>query len=88
MQYENCRLHQASGSKRQGLANKLENVYAANQLPIGAVILVKKQNGQQAYYVDEIGFKAIPDFANSRSEQLLHEEKQKQTAVKKKSHGR
>lgn len=72
----------------EDLANKLENVYAANQLPIGAVILVKKQNGQQAYYVDEIGFKAIPDFMNSRSEQLLHEEKQKQTAVKKKSHGR
>ncbi len=69
---------------------KLENVYQANSLSIGTVILVKKQTEQKAYYVDEIGFKPMPDFAKSRSEQQkkLQEEKQNQTAVKKKSHSR
>jgi len=69
---------------------KLENVYQTNSLSIGTVILVKKQTEQKAYYVDEIGFKPMPNFAKSHSEQQkkLQEEKQNQTAVKKKSHGR
>lgn len=69
---------------------KLENVYQTNSLSIGTVILVKKQTEQKAYYVDEIGFKQMPNFAKSHSEQQkkLQEEKQNQTAVKKKSHGR
>ncbi len=72
------------------IAMKLENVYQANSLSIGTVIIVKKQTEQKAYYVDEIGFKQMPNFAKSHSEQQnkLQEEKQNQTAVKKKSHGR
>jgi len=69
---------------------KLENVYRDNSLSIGTVILVKTQAEQKAYYVDEIGFKPMPNFTKSHSEQQkkLQEEKQNQTAVKKKSHGR
>ncbi len=69
---------------------KLENVYGDNSLSIGTVILVQTQTEQKAYYVDEVGFRQLPDFTNSYSEQnkKLQEEKQNQTAVKKKSHGR
>lgn len=57
---------------------------------IGVMIVVNKQDGQSAYLVDEIGFKQIPNFMKSRSEQmkLQQEERQNQTAVRKKSHSR
>lgn len=73
--------------------DRLEKVYETNNLRVGDIIIVKTSNGETASYVNDYGFMDVKDFTKSHSEQLrqkqLQEEKQKQTAVKKKkSRGR
>lgn len=73
------------------IAEQLESLCRKRaDIGIGVMIVVNKQDGQSAYFVDEIGFKQIPNFMKSRSEQmkLQQEERQKQTAVRKKSRSR
>lgn len=71
----------------ENVAQKLENIYSANPLPIGSVILVKAHNCQKAFYVNDIGFMPLDGFNISRSGLIKQQEKQ-QTAVKKNSRSR
>ena len=70
------------------LSDKLENIYqSCSDMVIGDVIVVKTQNSEAAFYVNDYGFIAFEGFMKSRLEQLrqkqLQEEKQKTTAAKK-----
>ncbi len=72
------------------LSDKLENIYqSCPDMVVGDVIVVKAQNREAAFYVNDYGFIAFEGFMKSRSEQLrqkqLQEEKQKLTAAKKRS---
>ncbi len=72
------------------LSDKLENIYqSCPDMVVGDVIVVKAQNRETAFYVNDYGFIAFEGFMRSRSEQLrqkqLQEEKQKKTAAKKRS---
>ncbi len=70
------------------VGDKLENIYqSCPDMVVGDVIVVKTQNREAAFYVNDYGFIAFEGFMKSRSEQLrqkqLQEEKQKTTAAKK-----
>ncbi len=70
------------------VGDKLENIYqSCPDMVVGDVIVVKTQNREAAFYVNDYGFIAFEGFMKSRSEQLrqkqLQEEKQKLTAAKK-----
>lgn len=72
------------------VGDKLENIYqSCHDMVVGDVIVVKAQNRETAFYVNDYGFIAFEGFMKSRSEQLrqkqLQEEKQKTTAAKKRS---
>lgn len=72
------------------LSDKLENIYqSCPDIVVGDVIVVKAQNREAAFYVNDYGFIGFEGFMKSRSEQLrqkqLQEEKQKLTAAKKRS---
>lgn len=72
------------------VGDKLENIYQSfPDMVVGDVIIVKTQNRETAFYVNDYGFMAFEGFMNSRSEQLrqkqLQEEKHKTTAAKKRS---
>ncbi|MCX4257731.1 MAG: relaxase/mobilization nuclease domain-containing protein [Oscillospiraceae bacterium] len=72
------------------IGDKLENIYqGCPDMVVGDVIVVKAQNREAAFYVNDYGFIAFEGFMKSRSEQLrqkqLQEEKQKTTAAKKRS---
>lgn len=72
------------------VGDKLENIYqSCPDIVVGDVIVVKTQNRETAFYVNDYGFIAFEGFMKSRSEQLrqkqLQEEKHKTTAVKKRS---
>lgn len=72
------------------LSDKLENIYqCCPDMVVGDVIVVKTQNSEAAFYVNDYGFIAFEGFMKSRSEQLrqkqLQEEKHKTTAAKKRS---
>mgnify|MGYP001032763935 FL=1 len=72
------------------VGDKLENIYqGCPDMVVGDVIVVKAQNREAAFYVNDYGFIAFEGFMKSRSEQLrqkqLQEEKQKTTAAKKRS---
>lgn len=72
------------------VGDKLENIYqSCHDMVVGDVIVVKTQNCENAFYVNDYGFIEFEGFMRSRSEQLrqkqLQEEKQKLTAVKKRS---
>lgn len=72
------------------LSDKLENIYqSCPDIVVGDVIVVKTQNRETAFYVNDYGFIAFEGFMKSRSEQLrqkqLQEEKHKTTAAKKRS---
>ncbi len=72
------------------LSDKLENIYqGCPDIVVGDVIVVKTQNRETAFYVNDYGFIAFEGFMKFRSEQLrqkqLQEEKQKTTAAKKRS---
>ena len=72
------------------LSDKLENIYqSCSDMVVGDVIVVKTQNRETAFYVNDYGFMAFEGFMKSRSEQLrqkqLQEEKHKTTAAKKRS---
>lgn len=72
------------------VGEKLENIYqSCPDIVVGDVIVVKTQNRETAFYVNDYGFIAFEGFMKSRSEQLrqkqLQEEKQKLTAAKKRS---
>lgn len=72
------------------VGDKLENIYrGCLDMVVGDVIVVKMQNREAAFYVNDYGFIAFEGFMRSRSEQLrqkqLQEEKQKTTAAKKRS---
>ena len=72
------------------VGDKLENIYqSCPDMVVGDVIVVKAQNRETAFYVNDYGFIAFEGFMKSRSEQLrqkqLQEEKQKMTAAKKRS---
>lgn len=72
------------------VGDRLENIYQnCPDMVVGDVIVVKAQNRETAFYVNDYGFIAFEGFMKSRSEQLrqkqLQEEKQKMTAAKKRS---
>ena len=72
------------------VGDKLENIYqSCPDIVVGDVIVVKTQNRETAFYVNDYGFIGFDGFMKSRSEQLrqkqLQEEKQKLTAAKKRS---
>lgn len=72
------------------VGEKLENIYqSCPDIVVGDVIVVKTQNRETAFYVNDYGFMAFEGFMKSRSEQLrqkqLQEEKHKTTAAKKRS---
>lgn len=72
------------------VVDKLENIYqSCHDMVVRDVIVVKVQNRETAFYVNDYGFIAFEGFMRSRSEQLrqkqLQEEKQKTTAAKKRS---
>lgn len=72
------------------VGDKLENIYqCCPDMVVGDVIVVKTQNRETAFYVNDYGFMAFEGFMKSRSEQLrqkqLQEEKHKTTAAKKRS---
>ncbi len=72
------------------LSDKLENIYqSCPDMVVGDVIVVKAQNRETAFYVNDYGFIAFEGFMKSCLEQLrqkqLQEEKQKKTAAKKRS---
>ena len=72
------------------VGDKLENIYqSCPDMVVGDVIVVKAQNRETAFYVNDYGFIGFEGFMRSRSEQLrqkqLQEEKQKTTAAKKRS---
>lgn len=72
------------------VGDKLENIYqSCPDMIVGDVIVVRAQNRETAFYVNDYGFIAFEGFMKSRSEQLrqkqLQEEKPKTTAAKKRS---
>lgn len=72
------------------LSDKLENIYqGCPDMVVGDVIVVKTQNREAAFYVNDYGFIAFEGFMKSRLEQLrqknLQEERRKTTAAKKRS---
>lgn len=72
------------------VGDKLENIYQnCPDIVAGDVIVVKAQNRETAFYVNDYGFITFEGFMKSRSEQLrqkqLQEEKHKLTAAKKRS---
>ena len=72
------------------VGDKLESIYQNfPDMVVGDVIVVRAQNRETAFYVNDYGFIAFEGFMKSRSEQLrqkqLQEEKQKMNAAKKRS---
>lgn len=72
------------------VGDKLENIYQnCPDIVVGDVIVVKAQNREAAFYVNNYGFITFEGFMKSHSEQLrqkqLQEEKHKLTAAKKRS---
>lgn len=72
------------------IGDKLENIYqSCHDMVVGDVIVVRTQDREAAFYVNDYGFIAFEGFTKSRSEQLrqkqIQEEKQKTTAAKKRS---
>lgn len=72
------------------VGDKLENIYqGCPDMVVGDVIVVRTQDREAAFYVNDYGFIAFEGFTKSRSEQLrqkqIQKEKQKTTAAKKRS---
>lgn len=72
------------------VGDKLESIYqGCPDMVVGDVIVVRAQNREADFYVNDYGFIAFEGFMKSRSEQLrqkqLQEEKHKTTAAKKRS---
>ncbi len=72
------------------VGDKLENIYqSCLDMVVGDVIVVRTQDREAAFYVNDYGFIAFEGFTKSRSEQLrqkqIQEEKQKMTVAKKRS---
>ena len=72
------------------VGDKLENIYqSCPDMVVGDVIVVRTQDREAAFYVNDYGFIAFEGFTKSRSEQLrqtqIQEEKPKTTAAKKRS---
>ena len=72
------------------VGDKLESIYqSCPDMVVGDVIVVRTQDREAAFYVNDYGFIAFEGFTKSRSEQLrqkqIQEEKQKTTAAKKRS---
>ena len=72
------------------VGDKLENIYQSYpDIVIGDVIVVRTQDREAAFYVNDYGFIEFEEFTKSRSEQLrqkqIQEEKQKTTVAKKRS---
>ncbi|MCM1166141.1 MAG: relaxase/mobilization nuclease domain-containing protein [Lachnospiraceae bacterium] len=51
------------------IADKLEEIYLQNSIPIGSVIVVKDREKAQYFYVNDVGFVRFGDFEKSQIEQ-------------------
>ncbi|MCM1167519.1 MAG: relaxase/mobilization nuclease domain-containing protein [Lachnospiraceae bacterium] len=60
------------------IADKLEEIYLQNSIPIGSVIVVKGREKAQYFYVNDVGFVRFGDFEKSQIEQ-----QERQLAAKK-----
>lgn len=57
------------------ISEQLENIYlTSGNIGVGAIIVTNKSDGKNAYYVDTIGFKHIPDFMQPHIKQKEKEE--------------
>ncbi|MDE7362946.1 MAG: relaxase/mobilization nuclease domain-containing protein [Oscillospiraceae bacterium] len=65
------------------LAEKLEEVYQQNSIPIGSVIVVKDSEKTQYFYVNDVGFVRFSNFEMPRSESLEHKQQETPNAAKK-----
>ena len=65
------------------LAEKLEEVYQQNSIPIGSVIVVKDSEKTQYFYVNDVGFVRFSNFEMPRSESLEHKQQETPNTAKK-----
>lgn len=65
------------------LAEKLEEVYQQNSIPIGSVIVVRDSEKAQYFYVNDVGFIRFNDFEVPRSENLEQQQQENRNAAKR-----
>ena len=65
------------------LAEKLEEVYQQNSIPIGSVIAVKDSEKTQYFYVNDVGFVRFSDFEKTLSENLEQQQQENKNAAKR-----
>ena len=65
------------------LAEKLEEVYQRNSIPIGSVIVVGGSEKTQYFYVNDVGFVRFSDFEKSPMENLEQQRQENKNAAKR-----
>ena len=65
------------------LAEKLEEVYQHNSIPIGSVIVVKDTEKTQYFYVNDVGFVCFNDLEKLPAENLEQQQQENKTAAKR-----
>lgn len=65
------------------LAEKLEEVYQQNSIPIGSVIVVKDSEKTQYFYVNDVGFVRFSDFEKTTIENLDQQQQENKNAAKR-----
>ena len=65
------------------LAEKLEEVYQQNSIPISSVIAVKDSEETQYFYVNDVGFVRFNDFEKTLSENLVQQQQENKNAAKR-----
>lgn len=64
------------------LAEKLEEIYQQNSIPIGSVIVVRDSEKTQYFYVNDVGFVRFSDFEKSLMENLEQQQQENKNAAK------
>ena len=65
------------------LAEKLEEVYQQNFIPIGSVIVVRDNEKAHYFYVNDVGFVRFSDFEKLPSENLEQQQQENKNAAKR-----